>query len=151
MLGLLVFLAGVGVLVWVFLAANRLFNTPAPPLPVAAPANAANPGPSPFVAIGASFGELVQRLLVLLLMSVAGSVVASKGVQLYFAARPLPGGDALPSAAPPPLLETTSPIVASAPAASNGRAPATPPVPAAETLPKQPAGGAPSEKTGGNA
>lgn len=95
--GLLVFLAGVGILVWVFLEANRLFHAPAPPLPAAPPANAANPGPSPFIAIGASFSDLLRRLLLLLLMSVAGSVIASKGVQLYFAARPL----TVPSDAPP--------------------------------------------------
>ncbi len=100
--GLLVFLAGVGVLVWVFVMANRLFNAPAPPLPAAPPANAANPGPSPFLAIGASFSDLLRRLLLLLLMSVAGSVIASKGVQLYFAARPLTVPADTPPAPTPP-------------------------------------------------
>jgi len=103
--GLLVFLVGVGVLVWVFVMANRLFNLPAPPLPAAPPPNAANPGPSPFIAIGASFGDLLRRLLLLLLMSVAGSVIASKGIQLYFAARPL----TLPSDTPPPATPTPTP------------------------------------------
>lgn len=100
-------MAGVGILVWVFVMANRLFNTPAPPLPAAPPANAANPGSSPFLAIGASFGDLLRRLLLLLLMSVAGSVIASKGVQLYFAARPLTipaPGDTPPAAAPAATL-----------------------------------------------
>ena len=103
--GLLVFLAGVGLLAWVFVMANRLFHAPAPPLPAVPPPNTANPGPSPFLAIGAGFSDLLQRLLLLLLMSVAGSVIASKGVQLYFAARPL----TLPADTPPPAGPTVAP------------------------------------------
>jgi len=113
--GLLVFLAGVGLLVWVFVMANRLFHAPAPPLPAAPSPNAANPGPSPFLAIGAGFSDLLRRLLLLLLMSVAGSVIASKGIQLYFAARPLAAGSGAPSEATPAVPDPVAPRPATKP------------------------------------
>ena len=110
--GLLVFLAGVGLLVFVFLTANTLFNAPAPPAPAPAPVatgeqggNAASAG----VEIGRSFSQLLQKILLLLLMCVAGSVIASKGIQLYFAARP--------AGATPPVSaahETAAPVVPAA-------------------------------------
>jgi hypothetical protein len=106
LIGLAVFFAGVGLLAWVFVRANDLFNAPppavpnppAPPPPAGAGASAA---PSPFVPIAASFATLLRQLLLLLLMSVAGSLMASKGVQMFFAARPLPGDSSGPASAPP--------------------------------------------------
>jgi len=136
--GLLVFFAGVGLLVWVFVAANDLFHTPPPPVPAppvspataAAGGAAANTGPSPFVAIGASFGVLVRQILLLLLMSVAGSVIASKGIQLYFAARPVPGTAPVATTPPAPPAVEPSPALA-----ANGLGAPAPPVGSAEVKP----------------
>ena len=104
LIGLVVFFAGVGLLAWVFVRANDLFNAPPPAVPnppAPAPASGASTTPSPFVPIAASFATLLRQLLLLLLMSVAGSLMASKGVQMFFAARPLPGDSSGPASAPP--------------------------------------------------
>lgn len=98
--GLLVFLFGVALLVFVFIAANSLFNAPAPVVPPPPPPGATATGPSAAAEIGKSFSQLFRQILLLLLMCVAGSVIASKGIQLYFAARPASAPGATPNTTP---------------------------------------------------
>jgi hypothetical protein len=140
-LGVVVFLIGVALLGYVFVAANGLFNAPPPQVPSAPPpataaaagaAGTASPAGTAALAIGQQFSALVQKLLVLLVMCVAGSVVASKGVQMAFAARNAAvnarhSEDAPAPASPPP---TPSPR-----AATNGHAAPSPAPPAADESP----------------
>lgn len=84
LIGIVIFLAGVGMLLFVFFAAKSLFDAPPPSVPAPAPGDAAAPGA--MAGIGAAFAHLLQRILLLLLMCIAGSVIASKGIQLFFAA-----------------------------------------------------------------
>lgn len=112
--GLLVFLAGIGLLVFVFSLAHALFNTPTPPLPAPAPVvPGSQPAPSAAIEIGRDFSVFTQRVLLLFLMCIAGSLIASKGIQLYFAARGpgemVPERVQQPVAAQAPLPETAPP------------------------------------------
>jgi hypothetical protein len=91
-LGILVFLAGIALLGYVFLTAHALFETPPPPLPAPPPpstpgtaADATNTA-SAATAISQSLVDFVKRLLLLLLMCIAGSVIASRGIELFFKA-----------------------------------------------------------------
>ena len=90
-LGILVFLTGVALLGYVFVTARTLFDAPLVALPnTAAPASATpsdTQAVSPLaLALGQSLTQFAQRLLVLLLMCIAGSVVASKGIDMFFKA-----------------------------------------------------------------
>ncbi|MDE2125327.1 MAG: hypothetical protein KGJ62_01925 [Armatimonadetes bacterium] len=83
--GLLVFLLGVGLLLCVFYMAWGLFQMPA--------ARAlglhftGNPKTDPMVAtVGTQMAWLLFRLGYLFVMSVAGSLIANKGINLYFSA-----------------------------------------------------------------
>ena len=83
LVALLVFLLGIGVLVFVFAAALHLFQAPVPGLeplqtPGAPPPAAAN--------IGLSLAGFARELLLLGVMTLAGSLLANKGVHLYFSA-----------------------------------------------------------------
>lgn len=97
-LGILIFLAGVALVGYVFVTARVLFDAPAPPLPAlpappsptagAAAQTAANGAVSTAatgaaLAIGQSFTQYLQRLLALLLMCIAGSVIGSLGIGLF--------------------------------------------------------------------
>lgn len=112
-LGIIIFLIGVALIGYVFMAANRLFNEPPPQISTASvstPAQAAETGaataaaaaaaggdagaavaaPSPAVMqMGATLTQFVKQVLVLIVMCIAGSVIASKGIQLFFASRSL--------------------------------------------------------------
>ena len=81
LLALLVFLAGVAMLVFVFVTALHLFQSPVPGL---APLQAPGAPPPPAVNIGTALADFVRRLLLLLVMTMAGSILASKGAHLYF-------------------------------------------------------------------
>ena len=94
-LGILVFLVGIALIGSVFVMARALFDAAPPvippsafatPLPAASGATlAATPtGPPATVIIGQSLAQFLQKLLVLLVMCIAGSAVASKGVDLFF-------------------------------------------------------------------
>jgi len=99
-LGLLVFLLGVGLIVWVFRQAELLYlapplklpePTPAPVLPkgsagAVAPATGEAIGKAA-AAVGADLATTVSRLLSLLLMAVAGGLTASLGIRLVGALR----------------------------------------------------------------
>lgn len=102
-LGILVFLVGIALLGYVFMTARDLFDAPPPALPPAtaptpAPAGAASAATpaaqSAALVLGQSLTQFAQRLLVLLVMCVAGSVISSKGIELFF--------KALAAASPPP-------------------------------------------------
>ena len=104
-LGLIVFLLGVALLIYVFNAANSLLSAPAPTVPAVTPSPGASPGaagsaaPSAAVDIGMSLADHVRRLLVLLVMCFAGSAIASLGIRLFFSARNAAAG-LVPHAAP---------------------------------------------------
>ncbi|MEN6356026.1 MAG: hypothetical protein ABFD83_02965 [Armatimonadota bacterium] len=97
-IGMLVFLAGVAILVFVFIAAYRYFNSNAiilkPTVPVSATQTTTN-------RLGESVVLLMGRICLLIVMAIAGSQVASRGIQLYFAAtgcRMLPAPEVPPEA-----------------------------------------------------
>ena len=81
LLALLVFLTGIGILVFVFVTALHLFQSPVPglALPVAAGTTA-----PPAANIGAALAQFVRDLLLLGVMTLVGSLLASKGAHLYF-------------------------------------------------------------------
>lgn len=79
-LGAIVFLVGVGFLGATFFYALNMFTTP--------PEVAVGVGENPDIArIGISFGEVVLRIGLLLVMSIVGSVISRHGVRMYQAAR----------------------------------------------------------------
>ncbi|CEK16255.1 hypothetical protein CP488_01446 [Chthonomonas calidirosea] len=84
-LGVLVFLGGVGLLGWVFYIAYGLFT---------APASTAldlrftgNPKTDPTLAlIAARFGWLLFRVILLMIMAFSGSLITQKGINLFLCA-----------------------------------------------------------------
>lgn len=95
-LGVLVFLVGVGLLGWVFYIAYGLFT---------APASAAlglhftgNPKTDPSLAlIAARFGWLLFRVVLLMIMAFAGSLITQKGINLFLCAGHHSGTEPPPS------------------------------------------------------
>ena len=81
LVALLVFLLGVGMLVFVFVTALHLFQSPVPGLglPVAQGQTA-----PPAANIGTALIVFLRELLLLGVMTLAGSLLASKGAHLYF-------------------------------------------------------------------
>jgi hypothetical protein len=73
--GILVFLVGIGLLGIVFSTAWTLFKTP-----IALPPTAAG--------IGSVLTNLLRQVLFLILMTVLASIIASRGLTLYYAANP---------------------------------------------------------------
>lgn len=90
LLGIAVFLGGVALLVYVFKSADLLFHQAPPTVPPAAAlqasAGSSAAAPSAALQIGQSLTDYLKKLLTLLLMCVAGSLIASKGIQLFFSA-----------------------------------------------------------------
>jgi len=82
-LAFLVFLLGIGLLCLVFGQAWALFHAPVSQLPLPVPPGAT---PPPAANIGLALADFARQLLLLILMTVAGSLVAGKGIQLYFSA-----------------------------------------------------------------
>ena len=87
LVALLVFLLGVAMLVFVFVTALHLFQSPVPGLDLTT-----SPGtpPPPAASIGAALAAFARSLLLLGLMTLAGSLLASKGAHLYFGTVYLP-------------------------------------------------------------
>lgn len=83
LIGMLVFLLGVAALGFVFYTAYKLFNAPADTALGLTFKNDPKTDPTA-AAIGARFGFLLFRLAYLFLMSIAGSLIANKGINLYF-------------------------------------------------------------------
>ena len=120
-IGILVFLAGIALVGYVFMKAHTLFDappqtipatafaTPAPtPTPSAAgtalvTATTASPAVNPAViAIGQNLSQFIEQLLLLLLMCIVGSVVASLGINLFFKALAAPRHAVVTTAASAP-------------------------------------------------
>ncbi|HZO90262.1 MAG TPA: hypothetical protein VFB38_18195 [Chthonomonadaceae bacterium] len=84
-IGMLVFLLGVALLVVVFYMAYGLYNQPA--AQALGLKFTGNPKTDPqATTIGVQFGTLLFRIAYLFIMSIAGSLVANKGINLYFSA-----------------------------------------------------------------
>ena len=88
LVALLVFLLGIGVLVFVFVLALHLFRSPVPGLE---PLQIAGAPPPAAASIGVSLAGLARELLLLGVMTLAGSLLANKGAHLYFSAVYHPG------------------------------------------------------------
>lgn len=81
-IGLLTFLVGVGLLLFTFQLAFGMFSVP--------PEHVVDTGPGKTVDLakaGDNLASVFFRILLLLVMSVVGSVIANRGIRLYNAAR----------------------------------------------------------------
>lgn len=92
LVALLVFLLGVGILLFVFVTALHLFQSPVPGL---APLQTPGAPPPAAANIGVSLAGFVRELLLLGVMTLAGSLLANKGANLYFSAVYQPGPSAV--------------------------------------------------------
>lgn len=97
-LGILVFLAGIAMLVYVFKAAHSMFISDTMGISLA-PIKASEPGTAT-AALGESAIRIFVRIVLLLLMSVVASLVSSKGISLYFAASKPTVADTIPETRP---------------------------------------------------
>ena len=93
LLGILVFLAGVAMLVATFRLAYLMFT-----VPPAQAMNAAPGKPADLVKSGETFIGLLQRVILLLVMCWVSSIIANRGVKMYHASR-------VSLAAPPDPIE----------------------------------------------
>ena len=88
-IGFLVFLLGIAIIVGVLWLAFQMWNDPnlgiAPAAPASSKAGAAATGPTA-ADIGIGFGRLILRIGLLFLGSISGSLIANKGIKLYFSA-----------------------------------------------------------------
>ena len=82
-LGLIVFLAGIGVLAVVFVFAYGFFTSQScgVQIPAGPDAEAA-----PTSELGASAVVILAKILSLIVMAIVGSIIAGRGMQLYFTA-----------------------------------------------------------------
>jgi hypothetical protein len=78
-LGASVFLVGIALLIFTFIQAARLFGQ--------SPSELIQRENAEITQIGASMGEVILRIGLLLMMSVVGSMISSRGVKMYLAAR----------------------------------------------------------------
>ncbi len=93
LLAFIVIAVGIGLIVYVFLTTKALFEAPVPPLPSPAPTPKPLPGATPapdntpgIVALQAGYGLanfLVRKLLTLLVMCIAGSLIAALGIRWW--------------------------------------------------------------------
>jgi hypothetical protein len=83
-LGGAIFLFGIGLLIYTFLQASTMF---------AIPAKTTLEGEKDITAIGATFGNVLLRIGLLLVMSIVGSIISGKGIRMYLAARTRPPSD----------------------------------------------------------
>lgn len=79
-LGALILLGGLGIICGVLWFAFQMFRDPNMGLGAAKNATAAD--------VGIGFGRLILRIALLFLMSFCGSLIANKGINLYFASLP---------------------------------------------------------------
>ena len=88
-LSLVIFIAGVGLLALVFAVAYHMLTNPVPGLSAALGATAgkgASTGQQPLVGGAAAVLSFLLRLAVLFVMTLAASLIAARGIHLYFAA-----------------------------------------------------------------
>lgn len=84
-IGMITFLLGVGLLLFVFKIAYELFNVS--PSDALGMKFTGDPKTDPnLTKIGGLFGGVLVRMVYLFLMSISGSLVANKGINLYFSA-----------------------------------------------------------------
>ena len=83
LVGLIAFFVGIAMLGAVFAIAYQLFTQPVPGLNLSNPPHGA---PPPAASIGLSLANFSEKLLLLALLTLVGSLVASRGVHLCFAA-----------------------------------------------------------------
>lgn len=79
-LGALILLGGLAIICVVLWLAFQMFQDPTMGLGTAKNATAAD--------VGLGFGKLILRIALLFLMSFCGSLIANKGINLYFASLP---------------------------------------------------------------
>lgn len=82
LLGILVFLAGVGLLAYVFSEAVRIFQVPAHLTLGLEPGK-----PVDFSKAGDAIFALITRVIVLLVMCFVASVIANRGIKMYHASQ----------------------------------------------------------------
>lgn len=87
-LGIAVFLLGIGVLWIVFREAHQMFTAPVPSAEKSLPK------------LGQIGIDILKKLGLLIVMTAAGSLIANKGVQMYFAALGVAPAKALEKTAP---------------------------------------------------
>ena len=80
-IGILVFLGGVGLLAFVFSLAYTFFTSS-----VGGLQGAKAPGGTVAAQLGQSAVVTLARIALLIVMTIVGSLLASRGIQLYFAA-----------------------------------------------------------------
>ena len=81
--GMLVFLAGLGIIGWVLRLALHLYHDPN----LGSPVIPAGPNTPSLSNVGIGFGRLVVRILLLFLGSICGWFIAGRGVMLYMCGR----------------------------------------------------------------
>lgn len=128
-LSLLIFIAGVGLLILVFVVAYHMLTNPVPGLSSAlAQAGAKNNSQQPLVGISSAVISFLLRLAVLFVMTIAASLIAARGIHLYFAA--IGSGQAHDGSASPPEVpsmgQAENSQSATAPAVSSGTRPSRP-------------------------
>jgi len=79
--GMLVFLAGVGLLVLVFVMAHGYFTSDSPGSHI----TASGPGVSATTRLGESALRMIGRVALLVVMAIVASLIAARGIQMYFA------------------------------------------------------------------
>lgn len=82
MLGIFVFLAGIGLLLATFKVAWELFTTPPHQALGLVPGQAIN-----INNVGPTLVGLIMKVLLLLVMAAVGSLIANRGVHLYYSGR----------------------------------------------------------------
>ncbi|MGC8863705.1 MAG: hypothetical protein ACP5R5_13150 [Armatimonadota bacterium] len=80
--GIVVFLGGIGLLAFVFATAYSWFSTPSAALPTSASPASTAPATAQ---LGRSALGILERIALLIVMTIVGSLLAGRGVQLYFA------------------------------------------------------------------
>ncbi len=80
-IGIVVFLGGIALLVFVFAMSYRFFSSESSGIQIGSP----NPAVPATVVLGMSVAKLLVRIGLLLVMAIIGSLLASRGIQMYFA------------------------------------------------------------------
>ncbi len=85
-IGFLVFLLGVAIIIGVLWIAFDLWRNPT--MGVSVPRTKGSTGPD-LTDIGVGFGRLIAKIVLLFLGSICGSLIANKGIHLYFSGAPV--------------------------------------------------------------